>query len=83
MFLLSGPIASPSGQNDDTTNNSFKGAAVFCGALISSGHKTSETVRPLANEWQGKSRRMSGPNRKNLEGNIDNSNVHAKKKRHF
>lgn len=25
MFLLSGPIASPSGQNDDTTNNSFKG----------------------------------------------------------
>ena len=33
MFLLSGPIASPSGQNDDTTNNSFKGPAVFCGAL--------------------------------------------------
>lgn len=54
------------------------------GRWISSGRKTSETVRPLANEWQGKSRRMSGPNRKNLEGNIDNSNVHAKKRqRHF
>mmetsp|Transcript_58875 Transcript_58875/g.119893 ORF Transcript_58875/g.119893 Transcript_58875/m.119893 type:complete len:356 (+) Transcript_58875:46-1113(+) len=25
MFLLTGPIASPSGENDDTTSNSFKG----------------------------------------------------------
>ncbi len=48
------------------------------GRWISSGCKTSETVRPLANEWQGKSRWMCGPNRKNLEGNIDNSNVNAK-----
>ena len=28
MFLLTGPIASPSGKNDDTTSNSFKGPSI-------------------------------------------------------
>eukprot|EP00438_Fugacium_kawagutii_P023600 Skav205956 [mRNA] locus=scaffold442:159082:160059:+ [translate_table: standard] len=50
MFLLTGPIASPSGKNDDTTSNSFKGLLLLLLFLALDGI-TSPMQEKLFNEY--------------------------------